>query len=812
MRKPSEEAKTLRYIGKETPRPDAPDKATGKAHYIHDLRRPGMLHGKIKFSEHAHARILNIDTSRAQRLPGVHAVITAQNTPEIRMGFLRDNLVLKKEKVRQFRDEVAAVAATDPDIAAEAVELIKVEYEPLAGVFDPLEALEDGAPLVHETDPRGKPLTSNRMKLAYNHLSGDMEAGRKQSRYMAEGDFTTPLIQQSCMGTAGCVAEFDARNDLTIWAKTQIPFLAQRDFNGALEAMGLRGKNARVIVPAMGGGFGSGLDTHVYEYIAILLAHRTNRPVKVLYDRREEFAYLSPRQSARVHVAQGCDERGRLTFRDVKVLQDNGAYTSWGATFPTVMMIPATSLYVVPNVSFSAELVYTNNTYCQAMRGYGNPEVTWALESNLDELADAAGMDAYDLRMINCNRPGEITPMGLKVGTCGLKECLEATFSGLGWMEKRSQQRGKARGVGMASLMHVGGSGRIYRSDASGIILKLDDFGNINVSHGGVEMGQGLHSVIGLGIAEALGVRPEQVVMNQTDTGTCPWDVGTHASRGAFTALNAAIDACNQARKKIFEAAVDLYPDMVAQKLKKQQKKHPDAKLPPVELPEPLSPEDFELQDGVLWSRSAPDNPWARVDLGSMIRAMHFRQGGKMLTVEAFYDPPNELPDWSKGQGNMSATYAYGTQGVEVEVDTDTGEVKILNLVAAHDVGTVLNPQTLRGQTYGALAQGLGYAMYEQVLTEGGRILNPDFRDYKIPTACEMDFPIQMEFIETDAENGPFGAKGVGEPGLVPTAPALGNAIHDAVGVRIKDLPITPEKVLAALKAKEEASKEEEAK
>ena len=802
MSRSTQDEGAFRYIGKERARPDAPDKAMGKAHYIHEVQRPGMLYGKIKFSEQAHARIVSIDTSRAERLPGVHAVITGYNTPEVQIGFLRDNVALKMDKVRQYRDEVAAVAATDPDIAAEAVELIKVEYDPLPGVFDVEAALAPGAPLVHEADPRGKPLTSNLMKLAYHHESGDMEAGRRQSRYMVEGSFSTPLIQQSCMGTAGCVAEFDSRDNLTVWAKTQIPFLAQRDFNNALAAMGLKGKNVRVIVPAMGGGFGSGLDTHAYEYISILLAHRTNRPVKVLYDRREEFAYLSPRQSAQVTVAQGCDEQGRLTFRDIRVMQDNGAYTSWGATFPTVMMIPATSLYVVPNVRFSAELVYTNNTYCQAMRGYGNPEVTWALESNLDELAEAAGMDAYDLRKINCNRPGEITPMGLKVGTCGLQECLETTFSGLKWMEKRRQQRGKARGVGMASLMHVGGSGRIYRSDASGIILKFDDFGNINVSHGGVEMGQGLHSVIGLGIAEALGVRPEDVVMNQTDTGTCPWDVGTHASRGAFTALNAAIDACNQARALIFEAAVDLYPGMVAQKYKKHLKAQGDAALAPVDLPDPLTADDFQLQDGLLAFKGAPDRPWLTMSLGSMIRAMHFRQGGKMLTVEAFYDPPNELPDWGKGKGNMSATYAYGTQGVEVEVDTDTGEVKILNLVAAHDVGTVLNPQTLRGQAYGALAQGLGYAMYEQVITNKGRVMNPDFRDYKIPTACEMDFPIQMAFIETDAENGPFGAKGVGEPGLVPTAPAIGNAVYDAVGVRIRDLPITPEKVLAALKAK----------
>ena len=794
------------HIGKEVSRPDAPDKAAGRAHYIHDLERPGMLFGKVKFSDHAHARIKNIDTSRAERLPGVRAVITAQNTPEVRFGFMRDNLALKGDKVRQFRDEVAAVAAIDPDIAAEAVQLIKVEYEPLPGVFDPHAALEDDAPLVHTVDPRGNAITSNRMGLTFRHESGDLAAGQRDAAFVAEGRYSTPLIQQSCMGTAGCIAEFDLNHNLTIWTKTQIPFLAQKDFNNALAAMGLRGKNSRVVVPVLGGGFGTGLDTHAYEYIAILLAHATGRAVKIVYTREEEFACLSPRQSSETQVSQGIDAQGRLTFRRVEVLQDNGAYTSWGATFPTVMMLPATSLYRVPNIYFDATLVYTNNTYCQAMRGYGNPEVTWAIECNLDELAEQAGVDPYELRMKNRNKPGETTPMGLKVSSCGLERCLTGTAERLGWKDKRGKGKAKKRGVGMASLFHVGGAARIYRSDGSGIILKLDDFGNVNVYYGGVEMGQGLHSVLSLAVAEALGVRPEQVHVNQTDTATCPWDVGTHASRGAFMACNAAIRAADKARARIFEQAVTLYPQLAKKALKKHKRKNPDYVAPDgFDVEQAAASEDaFELRDSVLFLKDAPNEPWLRVDLGAMMRAMHYRDQGTMLCVEAFYDPPNELPDWGKGKGNMSATYVYGTQGVEVEVDTETGEVKILKMVAVHDVGRVLNPLALKGQIYGALAQGIGYALYEQVLSHEGRILNPGFRDYKIPTACEMDFPVELEFVETEDGFGPFGAKGVGESGLVPTAPAIANAIYDAVGVWVRDLPMTPERVLAALENKEQ--------
>ena len=786
------------YIGKETPRPEGPDKAAGRAHYIHDLQRPGMLYGKIKFSDHPHARIKHIDTSKAANLTGVRAVITAETTPEIRFGFLRDNTALKKGKVRQYRDEVAAVAAIDPDIAEEAVELIEVDYEPLPALFSPEEAMEEGAPLIHESDVQNQPQTCNLLPLKFHHESGSIEEGKKQAKYVVEGQYSTPRVQQCCMGTAGCMAEFDLNSNLTIWAKTQIPFLAQRDFNRALADMGLRGKNTRVIVPTLGGAFGSGLDTHAYEYITILLAYLTGRPVKIVYSREEEFSYLSPRQSAQTNITQGCDNEGRLTFREVEVLQDNGAYTSWGATYPSVMMMPATSLYRVPHVYFNARLVYTNNTYCQAMRGYGNPELTWALESNLDELAHEAGIDPYEFRMLNRNQPNESTPMGLSISTCGLKECLETVADKLDW--KKQPQKDKRRGRGLASLIHVGGGARIYRSDGSGLILKLDDFGNINVFHGGVEMGQGLHSVLTLAVAEAVGVCPEKIIINPMDTGTCPWDVGTHASRGAFMACNAAILAADKLRRQIFELAEEVFPEEAEKNLQAFQKKNPEYTPPDFDYKNAAKRNKFDLRDGYIFIKDSPQEPWLRLDLGRFLRVLHFREQGQMLTTEVFYDPPNKLPDFEKGYGNISATYAFGAQGAEVEVDTETGEVKIIHLVAAHDVGKVLNPQTLKGQIYGALAQGVGYALYEKLESHEGRITNPNFRDYKIPRVSEMNFPVDIEFIETNDRFGPFGAKGVAEPGLVPTAPAIANAIFDAVGVRIRDLPITPEKILAVLK------------
>ena len=809
----------LNYIGTEAPRPDAPDKAAGKAMYIHDMKRPGMLYGKIKFSDHAHARIKHIDTSRAEKLPGVRAVITGYDTPPIRIGFIKDNVALKRDKVRQFRDEVAAVAATDPDIAAEAIDLIQVEYEPIPGVFSPTEALKEGAPIVHETDLKGRPKSDNIVPVPWRFATGDVEQAKASADFLVEEDYKTPLIQQSCMGTAGCIAEFDLQSNLIIRTKTQIPFLAQNDFNQALRDMGLKGKRTRVIVPTLGGSFGTGLDTHGYEFISILLAYKTGRPVKIVFNREEEFTALSPRQPTETHIIQGCDREGRLVVREIKMILDNGAYTSWGATTPSVMMIPASSIYRVPNVLFETTIVYTNNTYCQAMRGYGNPQVAWAMESNMDQLAEKAGMDPFELRRINSNIPNETTPMGLQSlhlrhegmpGVGGREPGLAQSICGKSPAKNDASAcrpllgstPSKARGVGMAALFHVGGSGRVYRSDGSGVILKIDDFGDVSVVSGGVEMGQGFDSALALATAEALGVSEDHVKVVTGDTATCPWDVGTHASRGAFTSCNAAILAAEKARKKIFILASEHFMLRIKGRMKKMKRKDPDFEIPDLEYERIFDPSDFDMKENRIFLKDKPNDPVLFVTLEEILRAAHYREQGTMVIEEAFYDPPNQMLDPRTGRGNMSSTYIVGAQGAEVEVDLETGRVEIVKMAAAHDVGQVINQQTIKGQIYGGLAQGIGYALCEEYKTREGKNLNPNFLDYKIMSAPDLNFPVHIDCIETHDKTGPFGAKGVGEPGLVPTAPAIANAVYDAIGVRIRDLPITPEKVLKALEEK----------
>ncbi|HOJ43944.1 MAG TPA: xanthine dehydrogenase family protein molybdopterin-binding subunit, partial [Syntrophorhabdaceae bacterium] len=443
----------LKVVGKKIPKLDAPLKATGAAQYIQDIKLPGMLYGKILYSKYPHANILKIDTSKAERLPGVKAVVTAKDMPpNFRIGFMKDNPPLKSKKVLSIRDEIAAVAAINPEIAEEAISLIDVEYEELPGIFDPIEAMKEGAPILHEE------AKSNVLKLPWRLVCGDVEKAKQESAYIAEDTFSTQWVTHCCLGTSGCIAHFDMQNNLTMYSNTQIPSLAQNDFVEALNAFGLKNRRVRIIQAVIGGGFGSKLDTYAYEYIAILLALKTRKPVKIIFTREEEFFATSPRQCTITKISQGCDKEGRLTFREVEMILDNGAYTSWGATTPSVMMLPISSLYKVPNVKYTARCVYTNNTYCQAMRGYGNPQATFAIESNLDQLAEKAGIDPLELRRINANEPGEITPQRFKITSCGMKECIEEVAKRLNWKDKRGNDKG--RGVGMASLIHVGGGAR----------------------------------------------------------------------------------------------------------------------------------------------------------------------------------------------------------------------------------------------------------------------------------------------------------------------------------------------------------------
>lgn len=745
-------------IGKRVQKPDARDKATGVAQYATDLIVPRMLHGKILRSRYPHARIVNIDTSQAEKLPGVVCVITADDTPKIPYGFGKDNWPLKFGKVRSLIDEVAAVAARTPDIAEAALNLIDVEYEPLTTVVDPFEAMKEDAPLIHDQ-------RADNLSMTFDYRHGDLNEGEDEADHIAEGRFDVQFIAHACLGPCASIAEWQTDGSLLMRTPTQVPFLYQRDM---ADVLGIAGSQIRVIQPYIGGGFGSKLDLYPYEVIAALLAKKAGRPVKVEYDRSDEFLYSPVRSPMVMDVKTGCTKDGHLTFRSADIWSDNGAYNSWGAVTPLVSMQTTSALYRVPHVHFYCRIIYTNNPYGGAMRGFGNPELTFAIEQQMEELAEMCGMDPLEFRLLNSNRPNETNPVGMKITTCGLPECLEKAAAEVNW-KKRIGKTKTGSGVGIASVIHVGGGARIYPSDGCGVIVKVSDFGKVSIISGSTEIGQGSDTVLTQIVAEELGIPLDWVEVVSTDTDVRPWDVGVHASRTTFIAGNAARAAAKKAKNQILEVAAEMLE---------------------------ADPGELSIKDGTIIAKSDPERS---LSLGKAVRAKHFRKEGQVVIGEHYYDPPTNHQD-KEWRGNISATYGFGAHAVEVDVDRDTGKIRVKKVAAAHDIGRVINPTGAEGQVQGGVAMGLGYALSEQIQLESGRMLNPNFTDYKIMTTMDMPEIVPI-FVETDDPAGPFGAKGMGEMTMVPTAAAIANAVYNATGVRIRSLPITPEKVLKALKA-----------
>jgi len=764
-----------KIIGQRIPKLDAPDKATGKATYGHDIRLPGMLHGGILYSHYPHARVVHVDTSRAKNLPGVKGILTAADNPPHFFGYGKDNTPFK-EVVRSLRDEVAGVVAMDADTAAEALTLIEVEYEPLPPIFSPREAMAAGAPLIH-------PERSSNLFHSYHYSHGDLAQGEGESDVVVEASYSLPYVSHACMETSVVVAQFDHRGHLTLWSTTQIPFLLQRDLS---EALGIPGSQIRIIQTAVGGAFGRGLDIYPYEPIAALMALKTGKPVRLAFSRHEEFTAGPVRQPVEASVRAGAQADGKLTFRDVTCSLDVGAYISWGSVTPLVMMETTASLYRVPHVRFQADCVYTNNPITGAMRGYGNPQSTFFIETIMDRLAEALNMDPVDFRIRNANLPNSKTPQGLVITSCGMQECLETVAASADWGTQVSES-GETRktptphsalhtphlkrGIGFATTLNVGGGARIYRSDGCGATVKVDDFGHVTLVTGSTEIGQGSETVLAQIVAQTLGVKLQDVTVLNSDTDVKPWDVGVHASRTTFIAGNAAQIAALDARNQVFETAAKLLK---------------------------AAPEQLVAFDGRVMVREDQDRS---LSLAKIVRQRHFQEGGQVILGEGWYDPPTQLVDKDTYKGNISAAYGFGAQMAEVEVDTETGQVRVLRLVCANDVGYAINPMAVEGQIEGGAQMGLGYALTEELIVREGRILNPDFLDYRLFTAADMP-EMETFIIETDDPGGPFGAKGVGEMGGTPTAAAIANAIYDAVGVRMTQLPMTAERVLVALDEK----------
>jgi CO/xanthine dehydrogenase Mo-binding subunit len=748
---------TLAVIGRGVPKRDGAEKVTGRTRYLHDLELPRLAHGKILRARHPHARIVRIDTTRAAALPGVLAVLTGAQVEQHPFGFAKDQLALKTEKVRCVRDEVAAVAAESAAIAEAALDLIDVEYEELPAVFDPRAAVRPGAPLVHEERP------TNLTDLRYQFSHGDVERAFAGAAAVVEGEFRLNFVTPACLGTMVAIADWDVEDRLTMWSTTQVPFLYQRDL---AQALGITGDRIRVLQPPVGGNFGRGLDLYPIDVIAALLARRARRPVKIEFERVEEFIACPTREPCTIRLRTAVDAEGRLLGRDCHVVIDNGAYVSWGSTTPYVMLSTVAGLYRCPAVRFDTTIAYTNNPYSGSMRGYGNLESTFAVESQMDELADRLGLAPLEIRRRNATRPGDVNPQGFVVTSCAMSECLDAV-AGAVEHGLPPVEAGWQRGVGYAGMFHVGGGARIYRSDGCGAIVKLDDFGRVSLMTGATEIGQGSETVLAMIVAETLGIPLDRIDVVNSDTAVKPWDVGAHASRTTFIAGNAARLAAEKLRGQLLAMAAD-------------------------ELDAPAA----RLRAAGGWI-FVHDEPERRIAYDRAARAGHLRERGQTLVAEAFYDPPTAMLDKDL-RGNVSATYGFAAQAVVLDVEAATGRIRVRRIVSAHDVGRALNPLAAEGQIHGGIHMGLGYALSERLVVQAGQILTASFMDYAILKAEDMP-ELVVRLIESGESEGPFGAKGLGESGVIPVSAAVANAVKAATGLRFTELPITPAAVHAAL-------------
>jgi CO/xanthine dehydrogenase Mo-binding subunit len=520
--------------------------------------------------------------------------------------------------------------------------------------------------------------------------------------------------------------------------------------------------------PAVGGNFGRGLDLYPIDVVAALLARRARRPVKIEFERLEEFVASPTREPCVIRLRTAADADGRLLARDCHVVVDNGAYVSWGSTTPYVMLSTVAGLYRVPSVRFDTTIAYTNNPYSGSMRGYGNLESTFAVESQMDELADRLGLDRLEIRRRNATRPGDANPQGFVITSCALRECLDAVAEAVR-ADVPPPRPGWKRGVGFAGMFHVGGGARIYRSDGCGAIVKMDDFGKVSLITGATEIGQGSETVLAMIVAETLGVPLERVDVVNSDTAVKPWDVGVHASRTTFVAGNAARLAAEKLRAQLLAMAA-------------------------AQLEEPA--ERLVARDGFV---SVAAEPQRRLPYDRVARGGHYQRGGRTLVAEAFYDPPTAMLDKDL-RGNVSAAYGFAAQAVLLDVDPATGRIEVRRVASAHDVGRALNPLAAEGQIHGGIHMGLGYALSERLVVEDGQVLTATFMDYAVLKAGDMP-ELVVRLIESHDTEGPFGAKGLGESGVIPVSAAVANAVHDAIGVRFTELPITPARVHAALAA-----------
>ena len=749
-------------IGQRLPYLEGIRKATGELRFTDDIYLPGVIYGRILRSPHPHARILHIDTSLAEKLPGVKGVITGKDTLGRKFGVPRypgahpDQQGLATDRVRYIGDEVAAVAAVDEDTAEEALQLIKVEYEPLPAVFGPVEAMKPGAPQLHDHAP-------NNVGVRQFWQFGDIEKAFAQSDYVREDTFFSGPVQHCALEPHACVASYDSSGKLTLWATTAGPYVCRAQL---ASVMGMSESDVRIISPYLGGHFGSKSMMFSLYYCASLLSKKTLRPVKITLSREEVFSTTLKRHPYSIWLKTGVKRDGTLMGCDCKIIADGGAYLSTGAI---ALLLSGSFLivtYRLPNVRFEACRVYTNKSISGAMRGFGAPQIRFAAEAQLDVICRELGLDPVEVRLKNAIHAGDDLVNKFVINSCGLTEAILKVSEASGFREKWGKLP-DGRGIGMGCSAYISGHGMPLHAP-SGAIVKVNEDGGVTLVIGVSNIGQGSDTALAQVAAEELGIALEDIRVISGDTEICPVHAGSYSSRGTLWGGNAVKAAAADAKRQLLEVVADKFE---------------------------VSVDDLEVGNRKIWVKGSPDKAitFAEAVVASMLGK------GNPIIGRGFYKCETTNMNPSTGEGNLSPAYSFGAQVAEVEVDRETGKVKVTKMYLAHDCGVTVNPMSVEGQLDGSVQMGQGQALTEELqYVDGCQQLNSSFLDYRMPTALDMAKTV-FEPVETLDTSTPLGAKEAGEGTQVSTVPAIVNAIYDAIGVMITDLPVTPEKVLKAL-------------
>jgi 4-hydroxybenzoyl-CoA reductase subunit alpha len=749
-------------IGASVPRVDAWAKATGTAEYTDDLSLPGMLHGVLLRSPLPHARIRAIDTSRARALPGVKAVITGADLPRVRYGNWRffpatqDEYALAVEKVRFAGDPVAAVAAIDRDTAVAALDLIEVDWEELPGLFDLDAAMAEGAGRIHEE-------TAGNVSVTREIDYGDLAAGFARADYVRDDVYLMPPVSHAYLEPCSSLAQADALGRITLWTSTQTPYIVQCLLASVL---GLRENEVRVIKPYVGGGFGGKMELRSWDVCAAFIARLLGKPVKFTQTRAEELYAGRRRHPMRLRSRVGFTKDGLLTAKDLTVHLDGGGYNSMGPTATFLVGNLGAMLYRYPAYRYRGFHVYTNNPPAGAMRGFGAPQALFVAEGQMNEAAADLGIDPIDIRLKNAMHPGDKIRGFATIGTCAFTETLEKVAEMSEWRRKRHERKpGTGIGVGCYSFVTGGNFNWFdtkYPFSAAEVRAYAD--GTVHLLTMAADIGQGSDTVLQQILAEDLGLRLADVTLYAGDTSLGPkGDLGTWASRVTFMVGNAILDATRQIKEELFKVAALKFDTNVIHA--------------------------FECKEGMVRVKRRPEKA---IPFGEAVAMVQSLRRGEPLIARGSYTP--------RDMGLVTPTFSFGAQVAEVEVDPETGRVRVTRIHTAHDCGTPLNPQAVEGQVEGCVQMGLGYALTEELVMRRGRTLNASFLDYKIPGALDMP-RMDSVCVGGPEPRGPFGAKESGEGPVSPTAPAIAEAVWHATGYRARRLPITAEQVLRHLEA-----------